>query len=93
MPAEPTNASTDKAPEGKKVGSHGYSVDVALAKTNSFLTQSKFFKKCVKDAFHEVDMNGNKELDQAEVYCAILLLYTKLLYVPFPFLECILRRC
>jgi hypothetical protein len=63
------------------VGKHGYSVDLALAKTNSFLTNSKFFKKCCKDAFKEADINGDKNLDLAEVYCAILLLYTKLLYV------------
>ena len=77
--SQDTASSSSASAEPPKVGKRGYSLDIGLAKTNSFLTKSKFFKKSCKDAFKDVDLDGSNSLDFAEVYCAILLLYTKLL--------------
>ena len=46
------------------VGKNGYSFDVANLgkKANSFLTDSKYFKKCCKDAFKDVDLDGRADI-------------------------------
>ena len=81
--AAAASASSASASASAAVGKNGYSFDAANLgkKANSYLTDSKYFKKCCNDAFKDVDLDGSNSLTFAEVYCAILLLYTKLLYV------------
>ena len=66
----------------KAIGRGPHLVQAATAAKNSFTSSERFVKMC-KSAFKEIDFDSSGTLDATEVYCAVLLLYTKILaYVP-----------